>query len=190
MVLRHFSPGSRTVFAVAPILFYIPIMGWVAKQLGLIPASNQMIMKALTLTSVIIVVGGVPELVGQEQRQLYIDKRFGFARIAVECKVPIVAVWVNGEFDTFSLLPLPFLNWRMDLSNKLGFAIIFPWVFGWRGLWLPRRVPLAVLMSEPLFVRDTGETVQQFKLRYMSALDALMRLSASSICIDEGSKCD
>ena len=69
MIVHHFN-SINTVFAVAPILFYVPIFGWVARSLGLIPASKRMIKKALRQNcTVILYVGGIQELLAHNEKK-------------------------------------------------------------------------------------------------------------------------
>ena len=39
--MLHFAPGSRTVMAVTPLLFYIPIFGLLGPYLGLVPSTKK-----------------------------------------------------------------------------------------------------------------------------------------------------
>lgn len=145
MVVYHFRKRTDTVFAVAPILFYIPVFGWLARDLGLIPASDFMIRKALKEGhTVIMYVGGVEELIAHEKRELYIEKRWGYLKIIRDLKCKVTCAWTKGEFDTFFLPPMPMLRLRQRVAKILGFGIIFPWVFGWNSIWVPRRIPLKV----------------------------------------------
>ena len=172
MVVYHFRV-KHTIFAVAPVLFHIPIFGWLARSWGLIPASENMVKKALLEGySVILVAGGVEELIAHQQRSLYIKNRFGYLRIARDMKVPLVPVWVDGEFDTFYSPSLPFLQLRQQLCKYLGVGIMFPWLFGWRGIWLPKRIPLRVRFGAPL--DSSGVELTELKYRYHSSLHQLI----------------
>lgn len=147
MVCYHFKQ-SNTVFAVAPILFYIPVFGWAARNLGLIPATSVMIREAIKKgASVILYVGGIEELIATEKKELYIKKRWGYLKLIRDLKCNVVCVWTAGEFDTFTLPNIPALRFRQRLAKILGVGIMFPWVFGWNSIWLPRRVPLTVFTS-------------------------------------------
>lgn len=172
MVVYHFR-AKHTIFAVAPILFHIPIFGWVARSWGLIPASERMIKKALREGfAVILFAGGVEELIAHPHRTLYIEKRFGYLNIAKDLDVPLVPVWVAGEFDTFYSPVIPFLKIRQKLCKYIGVGIMFPWLFGWKGIWLPKRVPLCVRFGEP--VDSSGCELMELKRRYHAALRELI----------------
>ena len=157
MAIYHLK-SSHTVFAVAPVLFYVPVFGWVARLMGLIPATEHMIRKALQEGhAVLLYVGGVEELIAHPHQELYIEKRTGFARIACEAKVSVVPVWVKGEYDTYYTPMLPCLKLRQWLCKYIGVGVMFPWVFGWNGLWLPKRVPLTVCVGKPVQAEQSTE---------------------------------
>lgn len=172
MVVYHFE-SENTVFAVAPILFHIPIFGWLARHMALIPASKHMIKKALKENhKVILMVGGIEELLAHSQRKLYLQKRYGYVKIAKELKKSLIPVYTKGEYDTFYNPPLPFLTFRQWLSNMLGFGIMFPWVFGWYGLWLPKRIPLSLHFGSP--VQSDECSLKELKHQYHRSLCQLM----------------
>ena len=144
MTIYHFQ-HKNTVMAVAPILFYVPIFGWFARAWGLIPATDKMIRKALEENhSVILYPGGVQELIGHENKKLYINKRWGYLKIIKDLQCNVACAWTKGEFDTFFLPPLPLLELRQKLVKWTKIGIMFPWIFGWNSIWMPRRVPLEV----------------------------------------------
>lgn len=173
MVIYHFK-NTKSVMAVAPILFYIPIFGWMARSCGLIPATNNMIKKALIEKyNVILYVGGIEELIAHENNELYIKKRWGYLKIIKDLKPNITIAWIQGESQTFFLPPLPFLNLRQYISKKIGFAIMFPWIFGWNSIWIPKPVPLQVNFK----VLPTPDSFQLTELKkwYHSNLLQLIR---------------
>lgn len=168
MVQYHFHQGD-TVFAVAPIVFHIPILGWVARSLGFIPATKHMITKALKKGfRVILMVGGIEELLSHNQRRLYLQPRYGYLKIARETGSSLTPVWVQGEFDTFYSPDLPFLSYRQYLSRKFGFGILFPWIFGYYGSWLPKQVPISVHFGSPIESQELG--LMELKNQYHLAL--------------------
>ena len=172
MIIHHFE-SDNTVFAVAPILFHIPIFGWLARHMALIPASKHMIKKALRENhKVILMVGGIEELLAHSQRKLYLQKRYGYVKIAKELKKSLIPVYIEGEYDTFYNPSLPFLTFRQWLSKMLGFGIMFPWVFGWNGLWLPKRIPLSLHFGSP--VQSDECSLKELKHRYHRSLCQLM----------------
>jgi len=135
----HFKPKSKTLIAVAPIVFTVPIIGWIAKHLGAIPATYNDIIEGLRHTSVILLPGGVPEIICMERGVHYMD-RVGFLRCAKRAGVKIYAI-VN-ENNYYELLPMPLYKLRLNIAKTLNIPIVFPYIFGWCGTWLPKRLPI------------------------------------------------
>jgi hypothetical protein len=145
----HFVPGSKTVFCVAPLLFYIPVLGWFLRILGCVPAHYAIMLECLRAGhSVLIVPGGVPELVMAERSndEMWF-KRSGFIRLANEARVPIQMVFVRGECSTYRMLQGPLYEPRVHWAWKTNVPFVVPIFCGWYGSWLPRRVPLQMVMS-------------------------------------------
>ncbi len=138
----HFQPNSQTLIAVAPLLFHIPLLGWVAAQVGCIPSSKQSITNALNdRMSVILVVGGVPEVVSYERNEIYTD-RHQFLKF----DAPILPVVTTSTHYYVPRAPL--YDLRMFIAKQYRIPIIYPWIFGWMGTWLPERKPVRVKVLE------------------------------------------
>lgn len=165
----HFVPGSKTVFCVAPLLFYIPVLGWCIRALGCIPARRDIMRACLRQGySVLVVPGGVPELVLSEQRN---DRKWfqrsGFIRLANEADVPILAVFVKGECSTYTMLEAPFLRTRVHWSWKTNVPLMCPSFFGWYGTWLPKRTPLTLVSEQ---IEATDKTEYYRRLKHLSSI--------------------
>jgi hypothetical protein len=138
----HFQPKSKTLIAVAPLIFHIPLLGWIAAQCGCIPSSKQSITNALdSRLSVILVVGGVPEVVSYERNELYTN-RHQFLKF----DYPILPVVTTSKH--YYVPQAPLYDLRMFVAENYSVPIIFPWVFGWRNTWLPERKPVTVKVLE------------------------------------------
>ncbi len=138
----HFQPKSKTLIAVAPLIFHIPIVGWIAAQCGCIPSSKQSITHALDARmSVILVVGGVPEVVSYERNEIY-SNRHQFLKF----DAPILPVVTTSKH--YYVPKAPLYDLRMFIAENYRVPIIFPWVFGWMGTWLPERKPITVKVLE------------------------------------------
>ena len=140
----HFVPKSKTCMCIAPIVFYVPVIGWMARHLGCIPADRPHMLKALGLGYPLVVVpGGVPEIVlaeSGEDRNRY--ERHGFLRIAHEAHVCVHVVFVAGECSTYQMIKAPFRRYRANISRRLNLPLVFPLLLGWYCSWVPKRVPL------------------------------------------------
>ena len=127
----HFR--NDTYVAVTPVLFSVPIIGWVAKHLGAIPATYDDILVALKTKSVVLLPGGVPEIVSDS----HYTKRFGFLSCAKQANVPILRVVNRTKY--YDTIRIPCLKERMFIAKKFDIPIVFPWIFGWYGTWIPKR---------------------------------------------------
>lgn len=145
----HLVPGARTVLAVAPILFYVPVIGWLLRLIGCIPAHASIMRQAVQAGYTLLVVpGGVPEIVlaesGDDRRRF---PRHGFLRIATEYQRPVWCVFVKGECSLFQMVKGPALEWRAWLSWKINVPCVMPVFMGWYGTWIPKRRPLTLVTS-------------------------------------------
>lgn len=98
------STKPKPVVAIHSILFRIPIVRDVLEQFHCIEAKEDIIRSYLQQgTSVAIVTGGIEEMLynGEKKVKLVLQKRKGYARIAKECKVPIVPLFTVGENELF-----------------------------------------------------------------------------------------
>jgi hypothetical protein len=109
--------------------------------------------------SVIVVPGGVPEIVLSElgdDTKWFIEKRRGFLRLAKEAAVPILIVCVVGECATYYRVKAPCLRERVYMSWRTNIPWTTPIFFGWYGSWIPKRVRLE-LRTVRMVVADKSE---------------------------------
>jgi len=158
----HFTPGSTTLFAVSPFIFVIPFFGWLATHLGCIPATYEAIQNGLKTSSVILVPGGVPELVSGD---MY-TRRHGFLKIARACNVPILPL--VSTTDYFHSIPLPFKEARVYIAKTVGIPLMAP-PLGWYGTWVPQRKPI-VFQRRDMFTVETNADIEDERKRYYTNL--------------------
>ena len=163
----HLRPKSKTLIAVAPIVFAVPVIGWVAKHLGAIPATYNDILTGLKTTSVILLPGGVPEIVAMEKGKQYM-KRWGFLRCAKEAKVDILAY--IGKEQYYTLLPMPLYDLRMYIACRYNVPIVFPWIFGWYNTWIPKRNRIHTEVRR--FHYQYEDTLEQNRLAYYTTIQS------------------
>ena len=157
----HFSPGSTTLFAVSKWLFYVPVIGWLARHLGCIPATYENIEKALKTNTVILVPGGVPELVSGE---IY-SRRHGFLKIAKKTGVSIIPILTKNVY--YDRIPCPLASLRYEIAKRIDLPIMFP-VLGHYGTWLPKRLPIKIEQKDSF--RVEGD-IEAERIRYYKAFD-------------------
>ena len=157
----HFCPGSTTLFAVSKWLFAVPFVRWLARHLGCIPATYEDIEKALKTNTVILVPGGVPELISGD---LY-TRRQGFLKIAKKMGVSIIPVITNDVY--YDRIPCPFASLRMEIAKRIDLPIMFP-VLGYYGTWLPKRKPIDIQQIDTFTVSDD---IDKERIRYFDVLN-------------------
>lgn len=146
----HFVKGSKTCMCIAPIVFYVPIIGMLARKLGCIPADYHHMKLALEMgLPVLVVPGGVPEIVMMESADDQLKfKRHGFLKIAAEVGAKVHAVHVQGECNTYKLVKGPFFHTRIYISWLLNIPIVMPIIIGYYGTWIPKRTPLKLITCQ------------------------------------------
>mgnify|MGYP001579951641 CR=1 FL=1 len=161
----HLVPESETVLCVAPVLFYVPVIGWLLKLLACIPANKNAMQSALAAGhSLLVVPGGVPEIVLAETG----DDEQRFARYGVlklNPSVPVHVVFVRGECSTYKMIQMPFLQLRVWLSWRLNIPLVTPIMLGHYGTWLPKRQPL-FLETRPLSRTNKNATDTSLRSEY------------------------
>ena len=143
--MLHFVPGSRTVLAVAPALFYIPIFGLLGPYLGLVPATKKGLQAVLkSERTLLILPGGVPEIVCAEAAEctLFIKRRMGLFKLAFEAGRDLQIIILEGEEKLYRPLCLPSLKQRIWLSWATNLPFMLPWFGGYYGTFIPRPIPL------------------------------------------------
>ena len=166
----HLVPGSQTVLAVAPVLFYVPVIGWMLRVLGCIPARRDVMRTALAHGHILLVVpGGVPEIVLAESGDdLQRFPRHGF--LSLDKTKTVWCVFVRGECALFTMVRAPFRALRTWLSWKLNIPLTVPLFLGWYGTWLPKRTPLTLFRQKTLPNKD-AYTKTLHRLMYLSHTD-------------------
>lgn len=164
----HFVKGSETIFCVAPILYFVPLLGHSLNLLGCIPATRKSMENVLVKGySLIVVPGGVPELVLSETNndsEFY--PRFGFLKLAKEFKVCVLSVFVNGETNLYNVIQLPCLRNRVKLSWFFNIPFMFPLISGFYGTWMPKRVKLT--LHKYLHFNDTTRSEYTHQLKMLT----------------------
>lgn len=162
----HFKPESRTLVAVAPLLFMVPVIGWLARHLGAIPATYNDIKNALTDgSSVILFPGGVPEIIAYERHQHYI-RRQGFLKIARDTHRDILSVYNTHEY--YDPIEGPLYDLRLFIARTYNVPIAIPWLFGWHWTPLPKRIPIEPICK--LFKYEYKESLDLNRERYYNTL--------------------
>ena len=114
----------------------------------------------------ILVVGGVFEALnhGHKDIQLCLERRKGFIKLALRFGRPLVPVFGFGENFLFDTVPNEKGTWLRTFQDwcesHFAFAPAFflgRGVFQYNWGFLPRRVPITLVVGKPLEVEQTDE---------------------------------
>lgn len=131
--------------------------------------------------SVVLVPGGVSEcmLMKKGQEVMYLTKRTGFVRIALNHGAHLLPCFAFGQSGTYSWLrPGPPLipNMVVETVRKwLGFIPLIMW--GRWGTTIPHKVPMLVVFGKPIELpkmeHPSKEEIQKYLQLYINAMQAL-----------------
>ena len=138
-----------------------------------VDASKHVARRVLRLgKSVLVYPGGEREQIATVRgvERLYLSRRKGFVKIALEVGAPLVPVYVFGESDLYTHHSLG-LGFRKWLVKTFGAAVML--ISGSIGL-LPHRVPITAVAGEPIAIEKhenpSNEVVEETHKRYVAAL--------------------
>lgn len=168
---------SIPITAVASNMLYIPIVAPLLIWLGCIPANDASIRDAVSRETCIIVPDGIAGIFHSDPlvEKLYIRKRRGFVKLAIEQGSALVPMYCFGHtqsFIRFSVLD----SVLTPLSRRLGFSIIF---FKGYSLLpsLPRRVQMTMVIGSifqpPKCSNPSEEMIQRVLDQYIAHIEVL-----------------
>lgn len=161
-------------------LFLAPVIRHLAWWLGVQPASRHDVSAALKGGSTVLLCpGGVQECLFMQQGEehVYLRKRHGFARLALQHGAPLVPVFAFGQTPVY-WFKRPFLDfWKgwipaatwSRIARRVGFLPML--------VWGPWRIPLIIVVGKPIPVvrvaDPSAEQVQQLLGAFISEMGAL-----------------
>ncbi|CAB9514222.1 Diacylglycerol O-acyltransferase 2-like protein 6 [Seminavis robusta] len=149
----------------APVVLNIPIVGYLLRKIGYIPAKAPQILKTLTEQedNVGVILDGIAGMFqdsSHKKELAYLKKRKGIVKIALKAGVPIIPVYAFGHTAAYSVLVDPF-GILEHLSNSLNTSLTpFFGRWGWL-LGPPRRVPVTVCLGNPVHCPKTESPTQE-----------------------------
>ena len=161
------------------VLFWIPIvkefMGWG----NCLKATRSEMHRALHHgSSIALFPAGNRETVGlfpeeQKGNDLYIFPRSSFIEIAKANSVPIVPVWIDGEYYTYKTY-WPFLRFSQYCYKKIRYP--FPLIsLGWYGSPIPKPVPMTFYVGNA--INTTTHTIEELQDIFYTKLIELQNMS-------------
>jgi 1-acyl-sn-glycerol-3-phosphate acyltransferase len=159
-MLREVFPNMYQKIRVlaASVLFYIPLVRETVIWTGCVDAGRKTAKLNLEKgNSLIILPGGEQEQLLTEYGKeiVYLKRRKGFIKLALQYKVPVVPVYVFGASDLFLTSKLLF-GPRYWLMSRFGICI--PFCRGLYGSLCPLPKKVSIVFGAPVLYEMKGET--------------------------------
>ncbi len=172
------APARPLLVGVASALLHIPIVGRLVQWFGFVPASRAEMQAACrTEADVALVPGGIAEMVLAREpgvEKLYLRRRRGFVRMALQSGRALVPVYNFGENRVFKQYSC-FRRTAEYLSRRFRLSIVF--FRGRNCTLLPRQEEQLVVVGAPIPVPriedPPPEVVDRFHARYVAAVQRL-----------------
>lgn len=175
--------------ACTTVLFWTPIINAFIGWGNALPADKRLMQHELHRgTSLIVYPGGISEIPNgdflrepeyalkkdQDESQFTYNRRNGFIELAKNMSVPIVPVWVEGEYQLFTTwFPLKWLSkWCYKVFR-------YPWPMfssGHYGTFLPKHVPMRIYVGLPQETTPEMST-SDIKQKHLAQLEQLKKLA-------------
>ncbi|KAL2634440.1 hypothetical protein R1flu_005919 [Riccia fluitans] len=172
-----FLPFVKSKALATTAVFWTPVLRHVWSWLGLVPASKKICREKLSDGySCIVVPGGVQECLylrhGHET--IFLKKRFGFIRVAMEAGAPLVPCFCFGQSEVYHYWK-PCGKWYADLSRAIGFTPLIFW--GMYGSPLPYPKRMYLVVGKPIEVQKNSspshEEVTEIQTKFIAAMEKL-----------------
>jgi Diacylglycerol acyltransferase len=167
-------------WSIAPVVLKIPIVRYLARKVGYIPAKSQPILETLTKRqeNVGLVLDGIAGMFqgSSTEETAFLQQRKGIVKIALKAGVPIVPVYGFGHTSLYTVCVDP-LGVLEHLSQKLGMSLTpFFGRWGWI-LGPPRRIPVTVCLGDPVHCpqmdQPTQDDIDHYHAKLLSAYKEL-----------------
>ncbi|KAH7437399.1 hypothetical protein KP509_05G069500 [Ceratopteris richardii] len=158
-------------------IFFTPFMRHIWTWLDVTPISRNNVLGALSEGySCLLIPGGVREMLYMEHDRevVFLKKRLGFIRIAIEMGAPLVPCFIFGQTRVYKWWK-PKGKLYNHMSRALRFAPLVFW--GMFGTPIPFPQPLYVAVGKPIEIRQnkqpTEEEVLEVQSLFISAMQQL-----------------
>jgi len=170
--------------AVAPLCFRMPLCRQMMEAMGAVSSDKKLFAKYMkTGKDIAIIPGGVEEVVlSQEAREiLYLKKRKGFVKYALEMGYDLLPVYHLGETQLYHVLWPQTEEWAVRLRLALAQRLQLASGLGFGTWWMPNLPRMnqkcitvyGTRLELPQIESPTAEDVDKYHGLYMEALEAL-----------------
>lgn len=173
----EFLPIKRLKALASSAVFFTPVLRHVWSWLGLVPATRKIVVDTLSRNySCVLIPGGVSEMLYMEHDRevVYLKKRLGFIRIAIEMGAPLVPCFIFGQTRTYKWWKPKGMLYNY-VCRALRFAPLVFW--GMFGSPIPFPQPLYVAIGKPIELKKnpgpTEEEVLEVQALFISSLQEL-----------------
>eukprot|EP00127_Corallochytrium_limacisporum_P005626 Clim_evm5s210 gene=Clim_evmTU5s210 len=177
-IKRYFPKANMRLITVA-FNFFLPVWRELYLAFGLVTSSMESARNVLSVgNSLAVLPGGIAEMCMSrpDREQLYLSRRRGFIRLAMQHGRDIVPVYCFGGNRIIGMVTTGIWGALNDwLQTK--YQLIIPIPYGRWNLIVPRKHPITFVFGEPLVVPNcdnpTPEMVQHYHQLYMKRLERL-----------------
>lgn len=174
---KNVFPGLRYPrLAMASVMFRIPVLRDLFLSYGAIDAGRRTLTKAFECgEDVILVPGGSQEVLLMQPGEdtVYLEKRKGFVRLALQQGVDLVPTYCFGAVDAYSQVQIPAFK-RMMSRIVSAFQFVIPVYWGYFFSPVPYRRDQTMVVGSPIPVKKvaepTKEQVDELHAVYVTAL--------------------
>ena len=161
---RFYHP-KQVPTAVANVVMQTPFIKHIVGIFGICDASAKTLKKTLKKQSVVLYPGGIAELFlcDHETEKVFVHKRKGFVKVALQSGVDIVPVYFFGNTQILKVAKPAVLRW---LARTTGISLTWFWGVGGLPIPFPRKITVAVRACCVVHSSYTYETASQFHLRH------------------------
>lgn len=171
--LKRFPPGpiSDSTLLVTSAIFATPFLKHTSTWLHGGPIDKTTFRRMLTRgKTAVIIPGGVQEVIVMnpekpEQIALYLNKRKGFVKLALEYGSPIVPAFAFHVDGSYGYL-LPRGKWIKNMARKIGFLPLLFWGRFGIPFGIPRPRKLHVVIGKPIDIPCEGLDVKEKSVSY------------------------
>lgn len=170
-------PWSQVRALSSKAIFASPFARHIWTWMGAAPAYKESFTELLQKgISCIVTPGGVQEclMIKKGREVLYLKKRFGFIKVAMETGTPIIPTFCFGQSNAYKWWK-PVGKWYIHMSRTIGFSPM--WFWGRFGTPVPFPTPMYYVVGKPIAVTKNAnpsrEEVAVVHEKFLEALEAL-----------------